>query len=206
MLVRFGINSKRLKHSSKSFWTILSSHLSHQRYSNQTGSRQAREAEEFLSSFGKHMAFALTASLPEDIGFPIEILLPIAFLLALLGLCVWTSRPDSDPFLLKPFEKAPPTETVRSVAMFSQSPPRATRPPEMSPSSRSPVRESLICLCPSLVVPERVECTILVPQVSSLQLETKQLMPLRDLSGGTIFQLEVFPEQHLDGTRQVFVA
>lgn len=34
-----------------------------------------------------------------------------------------------------------------------------------------------------------VECTILVPQVSSL--ESSQIIPLCDLSGGTILQLEV---------------
>ncbi|CAK9036060.1 unnamed protein product [Durusdinium trenchii] len=153
------------------------------------------------SSMGKHMVLALTAAIPEEIAFPFEILLPIAFILALLGLCVVTNRSEPDAFLLKPATDSP---APRTPLMFSQSPPRASRPHELSqtnPTSSSPTRESLICLCPSLVVPERVECTILVPQVAALK--SKSIKPLCDIGGGTIFELEVFPEKNIDGVRLI---
>ena len=44
-----------------------------------------------------------------------------------------------------------------------------------------------------------VECTILVPQVSSLK--SSRVIPLCDLSGGTILQLEVVRHHRSDETR-----
>lgn len=165
-------------------------------------------SEAFLASCGKHMVLALSGAFPEQGSFPLEVFLPVGLLLAMLG-CFLVTRDEKDA---KNDTKSGAKSDAKSVrdtksgasttSMFAPSEPKARqgRPHEFQASAKSQgPQPTLINLCPNLVVPEKVECTILVPQVSSLK--SSRVIPLCDLSGGTILQLEVVRHQRSDETR-----
>jgi len=167
---------------------MLASDASH------TSARSQLFSEAFLASVGKHMVLALSDAIPEQATFPLEILIPLGFLglmLAILGYFYLTRKGDQDVFLQKTETTGGSTAGSTAGSMFAPRPKaRPVRPHEFQASAKSQgPQPSLVCICPNLVVPEKVECTILVPQVSSL--ESSQIIPLCDLSGGTILQLEV---------------
>ena len=157
--------------------------------------------ESFGQAIGQAMVEALQGGTRGTRGTPqlgLEVLLPILAVLALLSCFVLTrdalKRPEATEApraASAPSAPSGPSGTVRTSAK------RASRPAEHRPL------EEVLCLCPSLMVPEKVECSILVPRVAMLKLSQRRLMPLCDLNGGVIFALEVFPEKHLDGNRRL---
>lgn len=168
-------------------------------------SRSRLFSEAFLASCGKHMVLALSGAFPEQGSFPLEVFLPVGLLLAMLGCFLVTRKDDKDAKTdTKSGAKSDVAKSsVRDGAsMFAPSEPKARqgRPHEFQASAKSQgPQPTLINICPNLVVPEKVECTILVPQVSSLK--SSRVIPLCDLSGGTILQLEVVRHQRSDETR-----
>lgn len=166
-------------------------------------------SEAFLASCGKHMVLALSGAFPEQGSFPLEVFLPVGLLLAMLG-CFLVTRDDKDA--KNETKSGAKSDVAKSdvakssvrdgAPMFAPSEPKARqgRPHEFQASAKSQgPQPTLINICPNLVVPEKVECTILVPQVSSLK--SSRVIPLCDLSGGTILQLEVVRHHRSEETR-----
>ena len=133
-------------------------------------------------------------------------LVAFGILLAVLSFCALSRRAEDDAFLVKPSSSSLTssytiTASASSASTTQKKAARTARPPELSPQARSSGQSPLICLCPQLVVPEKVECNLLVPQVSSLANRGSKVQ-VSDMKGGQIFLLEVLPfGQSKDGTR-----
>ena len=124
-------------------------------------------------------------------------------ILAVLSIFALSRRAEDDAFLTEPSF----TRGAASAGGGPKKAARTARPPELSPQASGSGQSSpLICLCPHLVVPEKVECTLMVPQVSGL-VSRGATVPVADVKGGPIFLLEVLADgQMSDGTRQALCA
>jgi len=174
---------------------------------NQTARQAIQPSHPQLHSlFAKHVTLALVGEGLGDSGFPWGVLFPLAAVAA-LGFCFLSKQSQEEAFLkpspargARTFSAASGTSGGGGGGGTSSSPsnerraPRVVRPPE---GLRS--QEPLVSLCSQLVVPDSVECTLLVPQLA--RLSESRVVPVCDLNGGLVFQLEFFQAPKLDGTR-----
>mmetsp|Transcript_22054 Transcript_22054/g.41545 ORF Transcript_22054/g.41545 Transcript_22054/m.41545 type:complete len:366 (-) Transcript_22054:217-1314(-) len=180
---------------------------------NSTSAITASLPHEEGSKFAKHMAIALLGVTPEDAASSVpytSVMVVFGILLAVLSMCALSRRAEDDAFLTKA-----PSRSSRDPREWSGAVPkkaaRSSRPPELSPQSRSPATptQSLICLCQPLVVPEKVECTLLAPQVACMLASMARTScrsasaPVSDVNGGPIFTLEAFADDRTDGVRLI---
>ena len=180
----------------------------------QNGGRSVSELLEEGSLVARHVAISLSGVAPEEVATSMPYLVMFGILLAVLSFCALSRHTEDGAFWVSsPAHRSTantasesPKAAARRAAKEGPRPARI-RPPELSPQAQSlqssqslrTGQSLLISLCPQLVVPEKVDCTLLVP----LQRGHSSSLPVSDVKGGTIFLLETIPDgQSSDGTRQ----
>ncbi|CAE7614924.1 unnamed protein product [Symbiodinium necroappetens] len=181
----------------------------------QNGGRSVSELLEEGSLVARHVAISLSGVAPEEVATSMPYLVMFGILLAVLSFCALSRQTEDGAFWVSsPAHRSTantasesPKAAARRAAKEGPRPARI-RPPELSPQAQSlqssqslrTGQSLLISLCPQLVVPEKVDCTLLVP----LQRGHSSSLPVSDVKGGTIFLLETIPDgQSSDGTRLI---
>ena len=162
------------------------------------------------SLFTRHVAIALIGVAPE-IAASMPYVVMFGIILAVLSFCAFSRQTEDGAFLVNRLARSTASTvsaSEKAAARAARAGPRParTRPPELSPqaqSGQSSEQSPLISLCPQLVVPEKVECTLLVPLVGPGLTKRASSLPVSDVKGETIFLLETVPDgRSSDGTRQ----
>jgi len=163
------------------------------------------------SLFTRHVAIALIGVAPE-IAASMPYVVMFGIILAVLSFCAFSRQTEDGAFLVNRLARSTASTvsaSEKAAARAARAGPRParTRPPELSPqaqSGQSSEQSPLISLCPQLVVPEKVECTLLVPLVGPGLAKRASSLPVSDVKGETIFLLETVPDgRSSDGTRLI---
>ncbi|CAE7435590.1 kz, partial [Symbiodinium sp. CCMP2456] len=177
-----------------------------------------RELLEEGSLFVRHVAISLIGVAPEEVATSMPYLVMFGILLAVLSFCALSRQTEDGAFLTSSLAHLRASSTadtasdeLKAARRAARAGPRPARtgPPDLRPQAQSfqssqTGQSPLISLCPELVVPEKVECTLLVPLVRGHAAKRASTLPVSDVKGETIFLLETIPDgRSSDGTRLI---
>jgi len=197
---------------------------SQSRSDKQNGGRSSTKPENSVSElleegslFARHVAISLIGVAPEEVATSMPYLVMFGILLAVLSFCALSRQTEDGAFLTSSLAHLRASSTadtasdeLKAARRAARAGPRPARtgPPDLRPQAQSSQssqtgQSPLISLCPELVVPEKVECTLLVPLVRGHAAKRASTLPVSDVKGETIFLLETIPDgRSSDGTRQ----